>query len=162
MPGINNTFNDRRKDEVTWFVSLALSRDGRCFATAAANCDIALWDAQTGTHIMTLEHADVIYSLEFLHNGQLASGNENGEMSLWDTATGTRVHNFQAHSDTIVCLSASQSKLASGSYDGTVRVWDTASWECLRTFECDACVWSVALYPNGDRVAACTEETLYM
>ena len=105
---------------------------------------------------MTLEHAGDIYSLEFLPNGQLASGNMNGEMSLWDTATGSRVHNFQAHSDAILCLSASQSKLASGSYDGTVRVWDTTSWECLRTFECDHWFLSVALYPNGDRVAAST------
>ena len=32
----------------------------------------------------------------------------------------------------------------------------------MRTFECDNEVGSVALYPNGDRVAVCTEETLYV
>ena len=50
-------------------------------ATAADNGDIALWDAQTGTHIATLEYAGGIYSLEFLADGQLASGNEP---SLWE------------------------------------------------------------------------------
>ena len=62
-------------------VSLAVSPDGRCFATAADNGDIALWDAQIGTHIATLEYAGGIYSLEFLADGQLASGNEP---SLWE------------------------------------------------------------------------------
>ena len=46
---------------------------------------------------MTLEYVGEIRSLEFLPNGQLASGDVNGEMSLWDIATGSRVHNFQAH-----------------------------------------------------------------
>ena len=64
-------------------VSLAVSPDGRCFATAADNGDIALWDAQTGTHIATLEYAGGIYSLEFLADGQLASGNRD-EQSFWE------------------------------------------------------------------------------
>ena len=55
-------------------------------ATAADNGDIALWDAQTGTHIATLEYAGDIYSLVFLANGQLASGNRDNrdEPSLWE------------------------------------------------------------------------------
>ena len=62
---------------------LAVSPDGRCFATAADNGDIALWDAQTGTHIATLKYAGGIYSLEFLADGQLASENRD-EPSLRD------------------------------------------------------------------------------
>ena len=111
---------------------------------------------------MTLDHAGGITSLEFLADGQLASGNTRGEISVWDTVTGSRVRTVDAHSDRILCLSASQSKLASGSDDNTVRVWDTPTWECMRTFQCGDYVKSVALYPNGDRVAACTWETLYV
>ena len=111
---------------------------------------------------MTLEHAGGICSLEFLVDGQLASGNDRGEISVWDTVTGARVRTVNAHSDKIRGLSASQSKLASGSKDKTVRVWDTATWECTRTFECHDRVRSVALYPNSDRVAACTYEMLYV
>ena len=44
----------------------------------------------------------------------------------------------------------------------TVQVWDTVSWEHMSTFECDNLVRSVALYPSCDRIAACTEETLYV
>ena len=142
-------------------VSLAISPDGRCFATASKNCDIALWDSHTGTHITTLEHAGDIYSLEFLADGQLASGNEHGELSLWDTVTGSRIQTVNAHSDTIYSLSASQSRLASGSWDKSVRVWDTATWESMCTFQCDGHIRSVALYPDG-RVAACTSETVYV
>ena len=153
MKGIDNTFNDRRRGEAL----LVVSPDGQCFATTSNGCDIALWDTETGTHIMALEHIGVIYSLEFLPNGQLVSGNENGKMSLWDIATGTRVHELQVHSNCIRSLSASKSKLASGSEDKTVRVWDTTSWECISTFECNYEVMSVALYPNSDRVAAWTK-----
>ena len=162
MTGAGNGLNDRCDEGAGGIVSLAVSPDGRCFTTATVGCNIAQWDTDTGTHISTLEHAGEICSLEFLPNGQLASGDVNGDVSLWDTATGTRVRNFQAHSDMIVCLSASQSKLASGSYDETVRVWDTASWECSRTFECDHWFLSVALYPNGDRLAACTHWKFYV
>ena len=111
---------------------------------------------------MTLEHAGGITSLEFLPDGQLASGNTRGEISVWDAVTGARVRTVNAHSERISSLSASQSKLASCSLDKTVRVWDTATWECMHTFECDDQVMSVALYPNGDRVAACTGETFYV
>ena len=119
-------------------------------------------DTDTGTHTATLEHASRMFSLGFLVNGQLVSGNEHGEISLWDTVTGSRVQTVDALSSWIYSLSASQSKLASGSSDKTVRVWDTATWECTRTFLCDNEVESVAWYPNGDRVAACTWGTLYV
>ena len=156
------TVHDRHLEGMALGPSLARSPDGRCFATAARECDIALWDVQTGIHMMTLEYAGEIMSLEFLADDQLASGNSDGEISLWDIVTGTRVRTFQAHSDEIFCLSASQTMLASGSGDKTVRVWDTTSWECMRTIECDHGVKSVVLYPKGDRVAACTWATFYV
>ena len=141
--------------------SHAVSPDGRCFATATGACNIALWDTDTGTHIATLEHANSIFSLKFLANGQLVSGNDDGKISLWDTVTGSRVQTVDAHSYWILSLSASQSKLASASKE-SVRVWDTETWECIHTFECDDWVRSVALYPNGERVGACTVEALYV
>ena len=91
MNGADNGFNDRRDGDSGGATLLALSPDERCFATAAYSCDIALWDTQTGTHIATLEHAGDIYSLEFLPDGQLASGNKNGEISLWDAVTGSQI-----------------------------------------------------------------------
>ena len=111
---------------------------------------------------MTLEHTGDISSLVFLFDGQLASGNSDGEISMWDTVTGTCVRTVNAHSDLIKSLSVSHTKLASGSYDGTVRVWDMVTWECMHTFECSDKVYSVALYPNGDRVAVCGLKMLYV
>ena len=108
MTSAENGFNDRRDENARGNTSLALSPDGRCFATADEDCDIALWDAQTGTHIMTLDHAGGIWSLEFLAHSQLASGNTRGEISVWDTVTGSRVRTVNAHSDWIRSLSASQ------------------------------------------------------
>ena len=122
-------------------------------ATAADNCNIALWDAHAGTYIDTFEYAGDIFSLEFLPDGQLASGNKSGEISFWNIATGIRVK-FQAHSDRLNSLSTSQYKFASGSGDKTSR-------KRIYTFECDRPARSVALYPKN-RVAACTKEKLYV
>ena len=159
MTGSDKGFNDRHNDHTGKRVSLAVSPDGRCIATATDKCDVALWDAETGTHIATLEYAGDIYSLAFLPDGHLASGNGDGEISVWDTVIGSRVRTFNAHSDKIYCLSASQSKLASS--DKIVRVWDTATWECTFEFECDGHVTYEALYPNGN-VAACNRYRLYV
>ena len=71
MNGVDNGFNDRNDENAGGETSLALSPDGRCFATAESHCDIALWDTQTGTHITTLEYSGGITSLEFLPDGQL-------------------------------------------------------------------------------------------
>ena len=48
-----------------------------CFVTANTNCDTALWNTQTGTHIATLDYAGHIFSLELLSDSQLASGNRD-------------------------------------------------------------------------------------
>ena len=48
VTGADNEFNGRREENQTVNVSLALSPDGRYFATAADHCDISLWDTQTG------------------------------------------------------------------------------------------------------------------
>ena len=156
------TFDGRRSGREIRNASLALSPDGRCFAIVAGKCRITLWDVQTGTHMMTLEYAGEILSLEFVADDQLASGNPYGEILVWDIVTGTRVRTVEAHCYWIFSLSASQSKLASGSWDKTAQVWDTTSWECMCTFECDSHVTSVALYPNCDRVAACTSKIVYV
>ena len=63
MTGVDNGFSGRCDTSQTGNLSLAVSPDERYFATAARNCDIALWDTQTGMHIMTLEHAGGIRSL---------------------------------------------------------------------------------------------------
>ena len=112
MTGVDNGFNARNDENAGGTISLAVSPDGRCFATASYDCDIALWDSHTGTHITTLEHAGGIFSLKFLANGQLVSGNNDGEITLWDTVTGSRVRTVDAHSNEITHLSASQSKMA--------------------------------------------------
>ena len=48
-----------------------------CFVTATTNCDTALWNTQTGTHIATLDYVGHIFSLELLSDSQLASGNRD-------------------------------------------------------------------------------------
>ena len=55
MTGADNGFNDRRDEYTRGILSLAVSPDGQCHATAANDCDTALWDSETRAHITTLE-----------------------------------------------------------------------------------------------------------
>ena len=138
---------------------LALSSDDTRFATAASNCDIALWDALTGAHIMTLVHSGTTSALEFLFgSAHLTSGDTEGVISLWDVVTGACTRTFKGHSERITSLSSSPTRpqLASASDDKTVRVWDSKSWEILYSVDYDSQVKSVVFYPDGIRLAAGT------
>ena len=80
MTGADNGFNERRDEDMRGIVSLAVSADGQCCATAADHCDIALWDAETGTHITRLEYNGEVFLLEFLSDSQLVPGSWGGEI----------------------------------------------------------------------------------
>ena len=80
MNGAENGFNDRNDEDTRGIASLALSQDGRCFATAEEDCDIALWDAESGAHITRLEYNGEVFLLEFLSDSQLVPGSWGGEI----------------------------------------------------------------------------------
>ena len=61
MTGVDIGFNDRRDEYTRGAVSLAVSPDGQCCATAADHCDIELWDAETGAHITRLEYNGEVF-----------------------------------------------------------------------------------------------------
>ena len=80
MTGVDNGFNDRNDEHAEGDTSLAVSPDGQCCATAADNCEIALWDAETGAHITRLEYNGEVFLLEFLSDSQLVPGSWGGEI----------------------------------------------------------------------------------
>ena len=80
MTGADNGFNDRRDEDMRGVVSLAVSPDGQCCATAVDHCDIELWDAETRAHITRLEYNGEVFLLEFLSDSQLVPGSWGGEI----------------------------------------------------------------------------------
>ena len=64
MTGADNGSNDRRDEYTRGVVSLAVSPDGQCYATAADICSVVCRDESS--HNDT-RHAGEISSLEFMY-----------------------------------------------------------------------------------------------
>ena len=78
--------------------SLALSPDGRCFATGSnpdgrVAGEVRVWDASTGRlRFPPMPHTNYVAALAFQPDGKvLAAGDFNGLVRLWDTATGREI-----------------------------------------------------------------------
>ena len=70
--------------------SVAVSSDGKWFATAGAGGHVALWDAATGTHVRALQgHTGNVVCVAWRHDGSmLATCSLDGTARVWDVATG--------------------------------------------------------------------------
>ena len=71
----------------TWTVgSVIFSPDGRRIASGSWDHSVKLWDASTGTELMTLPHSGQVGSLAFTpEGGTLAAGGLDGALILWES-----------------------------------------------------------------------------
>lgn len=84
---------DAHGDVIT---SIARSPDGLSFATASWDKKVRLWDAKTGSELMTFDgHTDWVLDVAFSPDGNtLVSCCNKGTTRLWDVATGNQVKVF--------------------------------------------------------------------
>jgi WD40 repeat protein len=99
-----------------------------------------------------------VRSVAFSPDGRiLASGTQEGGILLWDSMHRKRVGppGF-VHHGVVQALAFSRDgqTLASGGQDGRVALWDTGTGRPKDVYTEDAAIWSVALSPDGDTLAA--------
>ncbi|KAG8721356.1 hypothetical protein FRC09_008018 [Ceratobasidium sp. 395] len=146
-----------RPDEVC---GIAFSPDGRRIASACRDGVARVWDAETGSAVMSLEgHTSVVLSIAYSSDGRyIASGSQDRTVRIWDSHTGSEVCELlNGHSDSIRCVSFSPAgkHLASASSDQTARVWDIETGTSI--FQLDghlASVNSVTFSLNGRYIAS--------
>jgi WD40 repeat protein len=90
---------------------------------------------------------------------KLATGSWDKTVQLWNTNTYKSESRLKGHSSyvTSVAWNNDGTKLASGSYDKTVRIWAVGSagtFECESKLTVDSQVTSVAVCPDGSKIAA--------
>ena len=140
---------------------VALSADGRCLAVASG-IGVWLYETATSRALALLPSEWAVHSVAFSHDGQLASGLDNGLVVLWEVETGERTGTLRRANRgrvTAVAFSPEGTHLASGSWDQNITLWDVAArreigaWVVPRD---DNSVWplSVSFAPDGRRLAS--------
>ena len=165
-------YGPREGQEGTFITSMALSADGRVFATRSRfdregreGSFINLWDAATGELRQSLknpeEHVEDAQGLAFSHDGMmLVSGHTNRTISLWDLETG-QPHTIEESSGQTynvkgVAISSDGTRIASTCSDYKVRLWDVRVGGVIHTFPRlgEGMVMTVAFSPDGRYLAA--------
>ncbi|KAK9365942.1 WD40-repeat-containing domain protein [Lipomyces kononenkoae] len=148
-------------------VSCIEKHEDDLFAVGYSDGSIRVWDAKTGTSIVSFNgHKTAISALKFDASGtRLASGSRDSNVVVWDLISEVGLCRLRSHKDQITGLEFVQSIgdatemkadeedmsasnwLVSTSKDGFIKLWDLASQHCVETHvahrgEC----WALALH----------------
>ncbi|KAF7514985.1 hypothetical protein PCG10_004179 [Penicillium crustosum] len=116
---------------------MAVSHDGKCFASGSQDTIIKLWTS--GAESWTFKgHTDRVNHLSFSADDLLiASASDDCTVRLWNTGTGKASHVLEGHSKNValVRFSTDNSLLVSCSADTTTRIWNPHTGMALYTLE---------------------------
>jgi WD40 repeat protein len=145
----------------------ALATYGTKIFSAGVDEDIRIWDATTGTILMTLSgHDDVITSLAISNDGKhICSGSVDKTVRIWDVETGKQLSNMYGHEDYVMQVAYSNDDIyvASASVDKTIRLWNVFSspHTCIHKFIGHTMtVDAVAFSPDGKYIISGGEDAM--
>lgn len=119
------------------YFAVAISPDGRRFATAGVDESFTIWNTTTGRELITVKaHKDGIQSLAFSPDGKwVATAGNDESAKIWNAATGSQLLSLDGHNGAVkdVAFTPSGDRVATASDDGTVKLWDARTGEELFT-----------------------------
>jgi WD40 repeat protein len=144
-------------------VDVAVSPDGKVFATASEDGTARMWDVKTGRpRSAPLVHAGAVNMLTFSRDSQLlATASHDHTARLWRTATGEPHGRPMRHQGGVVAVALSPNGrfVATGSNDSTVRIWDAATGNPIGVpMPHNHPVAAVVFSPSGKLLASSTHE----
>ncbi len=140
-------------------LSATFSPDGKLLATCDTDCQIRLWQVETGKLLgICCGHTNWVRSVAFSPDSQvLASGGADYTVRFWNVADGACLKTCTGHSNEVfsVAFSPNGQQLVSSSGDLTLRLWQLQTGQCLQTFKGhSSCIRSVTFHPSQATIFA--------
>ncbi|WP_069884058.1 Hsp70 family protein [Streptomyces luteocolor] len=134
-----------------WVRAVALTEDGRWFASGADDGVAHVWDVREGRRLASLRHESWVLALALSADGRLlASGDRDGTCRLWSVPERRELWSIPYGSAVNgVALSEDGGRLAVGTQSGRVHVWDVPGRDCLLVLDHTAGVNTVSLGAGG-------------
>jgi WD40 repeat protein len=114
---------------------LAISPDGKTFASASKDHHIRTWDAQSGQGRKVFEgHASYVYAVAYSPDGlNLVAGSWDSRIIIWCLDGHSEKKVLAGHTDRVlaVAFSPDGTLIVSGSWDKSVRMWEAATGRSL-------------------------------
>ena len=119
--------------------SVAYSPDGQRIVTAGEDRTAKIWDAQTGTELLTLTgHDNVVWSAGYSPDGQrIVTASWDRTAKVWDAQTGTELFTLTGHDSKVysAVYSPDGQRIVTAGEDGIVQIYTTDMDELLQIAE---------------------------
>ena len=156
--------------------SVGYSPDGKRIVTTDAYGNATIWNAETGTEVLTLSGHAPGQTIETVWNGVtdavyspdgslLATSSDDLTINLWDPITGEKMHTLLGHLPgpasvppfegvVTIAFNPQGTILSSAGADGTVRLWDVRDGELILKLDAHpgSVVTDVDFRPNGNDI----------
>lgn len=155
---------DRLQAHNTVVQSVSFSPDGTMLASASFDKTVKLWN-QDGTLKYTLPHDDLVYSVTFISNDMIATGDNSGKVTFWNPTNGKQIGKpFKPHQKTVCDLKFNKQGniLATASVDGTVKLWKLTPklQQNPIILQHNSSVNSVSFSPDGQMIATASQNKI--
>ncbi|MBE9138512.1 pentapeptide repeat-containing protein [Nodosilinea sp. LEGE 07088] len=118
-------------------LAAAFSPKGQRLATGDTDCQVRVWDSQTGQLLLICRgHQNWVRAVVYSPCGELmASCGADQSIRLWTAEEGIPVKTLTGHNHEVfaIAFSPDGQTLASAGGDNTVKLWDVQTGNCLHT-----------------------------